>query len=258
VLTYHAYWFKGVDPASKVGISFWSAHFQGFCDRPPARESHFLSSFALQTVLSPTTRYSDYLACCLKPYLARSRLTTSGTRQNFRLSSPRQFPLQMRIVETWREQETQKCRARREIPCTPCRMCQGEGKVSLQWRRSPRAREFFPKRPSLRLMNRSAASGYEHPSASKSKPSANTSGEPSYPCTTSTHIRMLLSSISGSFEQTPYLLKPSEIKGNLSRSMPHQPRLRQNAQNVTRVCFRCLELEKWFNSIIIFFGVKGP
>jgi hypothetical protein len=33
-------------------------------------------------------------------YLARSRLTTSGTRQIFRLSLPLQFPLQMRIVET--------------------------------------------------------------------------------------------------------------------------------------------------------------
>ncbi len=52
VLTYHSYLFKGVDPASKVGISFWSAHFQGFCDRPPARKSHFLSSFALQTWIS--------------------------------------------------------------------------------------------------------------------------------------------------------------------------------------------------------------
>jgi hypothetical protein len=32
--TYHAYWFKGVDPTGKVGISFWSAHFSGFL-RPP-------------------------------------------------------------------------------------------------------------------------------------------------------------------------------------------------------------------------------
>jgi hypothetical protein len=57
-------------------------------------------------------------------------------------------------------------------------------------------------------MNWLAASGYEHLSASKSKPLANTSGEPSYSCTTSTYIGMLLSSISGSLEQTPYLLKP--------------------------------------------------
>jgi len=28
-------------------FSFWSAHFQGFCDRPPTTESYFLWSFAL-------------------------------------------------------------------------------------------------------------------------------------------------------------------------------------------------------------------
>ena len=22
-------------------VGFWSAHFQGFCDRPPSKESHF-------------------------------------------------------------------------------------------------------------------------------------------------------------------------------------------------------------------------
>jgi hypothetical protein len=41
-----------VHGVGRNGISFWSAHFQGFCDRPPARESHFLSSFALQTWIS--------------------------------------------------------------------------------------------------------------------------------------------------------------------------------------------------------------
>jgi hypothetical protein len=65
-------------------------------------------------------------------------------------------------------------------------MCRGKEKVSSQSKRSPRAGEFFPKSPSLQylVMNRTV-NGYGHPSASKSMPSANTSGEPSSPCTTS-------------------------------------------------------------------------
>jgi hypothetical protein len=86
----------------------------------------------------------------------------------------------------------------------------GRGKGLVARRRSPRAREFSLKRPSLQSMNQSAASSFEHPSASK------ISGKTSYPCTISTHTGMLLSSISGFFEQTPYLPKPLEIKGQSS------------------------------------------
>ena len=53
---------------------------------------------------------------------------------------------------------------------------------------------------------------YGYLSASKLMPLANTSDEPSSLCTISTHIGMLPSSISGSFEQTPSLLKPTEVK----------------------------------------------
>src|SRR5436190_755003 len=116
-----------------------------------------------------------------------------------------------------KEEEAYKCRARQAIPCTPCGMCRGKEKVSSQSKRSPRAPEFFPKSPSLQyLIMNWTVNGYGHPSASKSMPSANTSGEPSSPCTTSTHMGMLPSSISGSFEQTPSPLKPTEVKGESS------------------------------------------
>jgi hypothetical protein len=43
---HHAYWLKGVGSASKVGISFWSAHFQGFL-QPPTYERVLFSRLLL-------------------------------------------------------------------------------------------------------------------------------------------------------------------------------------------------------------------
>jgi hypothetical protein len=37
------YWFKGVGHSMSGYFGCWLTHFQGLCDRPPTKESHFPS-----------------------------------------------------------------------------------------------------------------------------------------------------------------------------------------------------------------------
>jgi hypothetical protein len=87
-------------------------------------------------------------------------------------------------------------------------------RVSSQSKRSPRAREFFPKGPSLQcLVMDKTVNSYGYPSASKSMPSANSS-EPSsmhnihaYGNTAEQYLGIV---------QSPSLLKLMEVKGESS------------------------------------------
>jgi hypothetical protein len=101
-------------------------------------------------------------------------------------------------------------------------MCRGKEKVSSQSKRSPRAREFFPKSPSLQylVMNRTV-NGYGHPFASKSMPSANTSGEPSSPYTTSTPDRTKLWSVGVERRESSSLSLAAALSPSLLESSSH-------------------------------------